>query len=838
MRAPHHAATSRFAALLATTSALVFACSTPSPGTAENAPLNFGGNDIGAQFGADGGGDAVADTAATGDTASDDASTGADTSTPTDTLKSQDSGPKADTTDDATTADQATDDSGGAAEAGHLCAPCDASSFCQGDGGKPGSVCVNRSELGSFCGLACTADKDCPEDYDCQTVDTVEDTTAKQCMPTDNKGTPVDCTCSQKAIEAKLATTCAITAKDTAGKPIGTCKGTRVCTQLGLTKCDAKPPAAETCDLLDNDCDGETDNSTCDDSDLCTSDVCGQNGCVHTPTTGGPCDDGDTCTLGEFCATGKCQGGTQVCACKTDGDCQTGNLCNGVAYCDQSGTTPECKLKAGSAVTCSTANDTGCAKSVCDGASGKCFMTAVAAGAGCDDGDACTTDDVCQGGLCKAGKSVCECKSDADCKAKDDADLCNGSLICNTGQHVCQLDASSIVTCAAATNNCVKNACNATSGKCAEQQLTKGTSCNDGDPCTVDDACDSGSCEGGKTVCECQKDADCAGKDGGNKCVGTFACVANACKLKPGSAVDCDVSKDTDCQKNACVPATGVCALSNVPDGGFCKPDGPCQPAGKCATGKCTGATGTPCDDDNPCTTDACENATGQCKNDAVTDGTKCGAGVCKGGDCEGESKLTVDAPADADTWLETDNGNYGTNKHLIVATSGSYAKKRSLMRFDMSKIPKAAKVSKATLWLFIDYWHDALKGNDVAVDRPVQVHEVLRVWSESKATAKSSGVQGLHLYWKAKWLAFDDFDAAKQATATATWQANGTGWKEFDITPLAQKWVDDASKNFGVLVWATNEDKTGREPRWFSKDATGNGAGRHPYVKVDYLGK
>jgi len=69
-------------------------------------------------------------------------------------------------------------------------------------------------------------------------------------------------------------------------------------------------------------------------------------------------------------------------------------------------------------------------------------------GARCDDGDRCTQDDVCDGGLC-VGERV-------DCS---DADVCNGEE-----------------TCDPATGRCGDGA-----------PLT----CDDGDPCTVDEPCDA-----------------------------------------------------------------------------------------------------------------------------------------------------------------------------------------------------------------------------------------------------------------------------------------------------------------------------------------------------------
>ncbi len=71
------------------------------------------------------------------------------------------------------------------------------------------------------------------------------------------------------------------------------------------------PDAVETCNNLDDNCDGVVDNggaSLCDDGNACTTDACaGVNGCTHAPTTG-PCDDGNPCTIGDSCIDGYCAG--------------------------------------------------------------------------------------------------------------------------------------------------------------------------------------------------------------------------------------------------------------------------------------------------------------------------------------------------------------------------------------------------------------------------------------------------------------------------------------------------------------------------------------------------
>jgi hypothetical protein len=72
------------------------------------------------------------------------------------------------------------------------------------------------------------------------------------------------------------------------------------------------PGASESCNGFDDDCDGVIDNgggSLCNDSNVCTDDVCqGVSGCAHA-FNASPCDDGDPCTSYDTCVAGTCSSG-------------------------------------------------------------------------------------------------------------------------------------------------------------------------------------------------------------------------------------------------------------------------------------------------------------------------------------------------------------------------------------------------------------------------------------------------------------------------------------------------------------------------------------------------
>ena len=144
----------------------------------------------------------------------------------------------------------------------NLCRPCNLDLDCQTGGGSTTDRCMFSGDLeGSFCGIDCSDGLDCPEGYSCNAfTDPENEESFAQCMP--NTGV---CSCSPNAINDDASTAC------------GTdfCQGQRICTDTGLTECSAAKPGEEMCDGIDNDCNGETD-------EVFGTSSCGLGVCEHT----------------------------------------------------------------------------------------------------------------------------------------------------------------------------------------------------------------------------------------------------------------------------------------------------------------------------------------------------------------------------------------------------------------------------------------------------------------------------------------------------------------------------------------------------------------------------
>jgi hypothetical protein len=174
---------------------------------------------------------------------------------------------------------------------------------------------------------------------------------------------------------------------------------------------------------------------------------------VHAPNAA-PCDDGNLCTRSDTCVEGHCRGEEAVACAALDA--------------------------------CHVAGE-------CDAGTGACTNPPAADGAACDDGNACTTADVCRKGRCRGGPPP-DCDDDNPCT--DDA--CNAAAGCVHAPNAAPCDDGNLCT---QGDVCVEGRC--TGGPRAE--------CDDGNACT-DDSCDPA--------------AGCEHTDNGGRCDGKAAVAA------------------------------------------------------------------------------------------------------------------------------------------------------------------------------------------------------------------------------------------------------------------------------------------------------------------------
>ncbi|MFZ4578101.1 MAG: hypothetical protein ACOYOB_06835 [Myxococcota bacterium] len=462
-----------------------------------------------------------------------------------------------------------------------LCDPCATSTDCNPPGGGP-NLCVSRGDLGSFCGVACDPEVAdfCPTGFECKTPDGGSGTSAAQCVRVSG-----DCPCSATAVAGQLQTACSHTTSD------GSCTGTRGCAGGKLSACTATEPALETCNTLDDDCDGQTDE-------------------IEVPE---PCYQENE--FGKCTGTiQECKGGQPVCSAAVP----TAEVCNGLD--------DNCKDGVDEGL-CADAGDA-CNSGACDITTGKCVP--VPKLGGCDDKNACTDNDTCQNGACagtpkdcSAFSSACQtavcedgaCVAGPKDGACDDGNPCTINDTCAGG--TCK---GELLDCSAWTDSCNTGVCQA--GQCVPQPKAGGA-CDDGNACTVSDSCQAGSCIGQLKDCGMAADICNDGVCGeGGVCVQKPKSNATVCN-------DSDSCTSADhCQAGQCTGTMKDC--SNFTD--LCN-------TGMCEFGSCTKKvkpSGTVCSDGDACTlNDAC--AGGVCKGtakDCSGAGDQCNVGACSGGSC------------------------------------------------------------------------------------------------------------------------------------------------------------------------------------------------------------
>ncbi|MEO6026085.1 MAG: hypothetical protein ABIR79_04390 [Candidatus Binatia bacterium] len=235
-----------------------------------------------------------------------------------------------------------------------------------------------------------------------------------------------------------------------------------------------------------------------DGNDCTTTDHCDQVGqCIGSfEPNGESCDDGVFCNGADTCQTGECAGhagdpcagntncvatcdeGANQCTstpfvpCTDDGNACTDDVCDGGAVCTHPAL-PGGTVCRAQATACDVAEQ-------CGGGGAPCPAdTFIPNGTSC--GDQCTTGGTCQSGQC-AGGSPLVC---------DDDDVCNGLETCDslTGCVLGQpLDCSD-------GNGCTSDVC-APIGGCSNPVVPDGSGCDDGERCTLSDACAGGTCIG------------------------------------------------------------------------------------------------------------------------------------------------------------------------------------------------------------------------------------------------------------------------------------------------------------------------------------------------------
>ena len=406
----------------------------------------------------------------------------------------------------------------------------------------------------------------------------------------------------------------------------------------------------------------------------------------QSAATSGPCRN-VTCTALDQChSAGTCNPATGVCSnpLKADGvTCNDGNACTTTDTC-QAG---NCR---GNPVTC-TALDQCHKAGTCNPATGSCSQPSKPNGTACNDGNACTKNEVCTAGFCGSGSAV-------TCAAPDQCHLaatCNPTLGCGVPPVKPDGTLCSPASCPAGSaiftmpGTCSNGSCSGSATRSCSPYLCDGagscrTTCTSNADCVAPNTCTNGSCGKKPPGATCTAPEQCAAN---LFCTDGVCCNSNGC----GSCRACNATGVCQNQDGMSCGATDQCHLPGSCSNGTCTnplkqcplPD-QCHGAGVCnaADGTCTNPAkpnGTVCNDANPCTqTDTCQAGacsggspkictavdqchvagtcnpgTGTCSQPSKPNGTSCNDGnvctagdVCTNGSCTGTQTNCNDSSA------------------------------------------------------------------------------------------------------------------------------------------------------------------------------------------------
>ncbi|MBI3179268.1 MAG: hypothetical protein HYZ27_06375 [Deltaproteobacteria bacterium] len=289
---------------------------------------------------------------------------------------------------------------------------------------------------------------------------------------------------------------------------------------------------------------------------------------------------------------------------------------------------------------------------------GACQYLANNAGV-CSDSNPCTQADHCVEGNCVGDPIVCSTPPDPLCVDSTTREVANPQGLCNPATGGCEYGLQrqfcefGCLPAGCDGDPCLGVECNVPpAAQCFSQtgvcdlgvctyELVAGP-CDDGDPCTLSDACRIGNCVGQAMTCNSPPPPDCAAPDTRRVYDNAGSCTNGACQY-PSTNISCNDS-------NAC---TG---------GDYCS-------AGVCHSGSAVN-----CDDGNPCTSDSCDPGAG-CRHTPISGGScvspsgDCPTGTCSAGSCVPIPNVTCVASYQADLCNEVEVAGICTASGECVVT-------------------------------------------------------------------------------------------------------------------------------------------------------------------------
>ena len=402
-------------------------------------------------------------------------------------------------------------------------------------------------------------------------------------------------------------------------------------------------------------------------------------GCQYEQSTGWePCDDGRYCTQDDSCSNGSCRGVIRSCTdplrqcadmtCDETRDtcvarsrqsgerCNDGDACTLFDHCDGA---YNC---VGSPRQCD--DDNVCTANSCDHDFG--CQTRYVQGASCDDGDQCTEVDRCVAGGCvgtdKPNGTSC-----------DDSQFCTDDDVCQFGfcrgtLHGLEPRVCLDLVCEDLVTQCTDEFCDEQNERYVMTFKADGVLCRDNVFCTVNDRCQAGICESGL-----QRDCAAGPNGWGDQCNQAF------CNEERQTCDSTPVPASQTCDDGDICTTGDYCAGPNISPGSRAA----CVPTAQvdaddhvdCTVDRCDPVLGTihtpndaRCNNGAWCVTPMCDIEQG-CVYTPLPDNTPCDDGtvctqrdMCMEGTCVTEGDVTSPDGLRKIGWLQGPHYLWGPN--------------------------------------------------------------------------------------------------------------------------------------------------------------------------------
>jgi len=377
-----------------------------------------------------------------------------------------------------------------------------------------------------------------------------------------------------------------------------------------------------------------------------------------SPLSGGACDDGDQCTKADACVVGSCKGEPYAC---DDGLPCTADTCDGEGGCVHDLSPGWCLIGGACAADGEPKEGDPC---LWCRAEVEVHVWTPTDDAPCDDGDACTKDDLCRGSTCVGEPYGC----DDGIPCTFDTCLGDGTCAHPVARATCLIEG----VCIEGGAQHPEELCRGCRPAFAADRWVDliGDACDDEDPCTSGDQCGSAGCAGSPYSCDDGLECTADSCDGEGGC--THEVVDGTCKVQGRCYEPGALDPRNPCA--TCQPDVSKTAFSPV-DGGPCQHRDACREEGTCVSGTCVPGPDIDCDDENTCTDDHCDPFVGcfhlnnllPCDDgDTCTSSDRCWDGQCHGqqmscgagetcylGECRVAEKITqLMAPPQVDLQL------------------------------------------------------------------------------------------------------------------------------------------------------------------------------------------